>query len=257
MWRPENENGRLKSTKICMVRFMFIRSIFVFASGRSVGCSYCFPDADISFKNGEKLLQWVLAMYISFLKKSSVSSGGRKEKITSSFGHYILWINLLRHLVVGKEKHDFKEIQSIYPTWINLLPYLVVGKEKHDFKELQPIYPMWINLLRYLVVGKEKHDFKEIQPIYPMWINLLCHLVIRKEKPDFKEIQPIYPMWINLICLLVREEGKWKSNTTLTTITKSTPKIVERGKIDHFNTQIHDRSLSWLDTIQYNTISFI
>jgi hypothetical protein len=35
---------------------------------------------------------------------------------------------------------------------------------------------------------------------------------------------------------------------TVRTIPKSTIKIVERDRIDTANTQIHDRSLSWLGT---------
>jgi hypothetical protein len=39
---------------------------------------------------------------------------------------------------------------------------------------------------------------------------------------------------------------KSKINTTLF---GTVPKIVERGKIDTTNTQIHDSSLSWLGTV--------
>jgi len=41
---------------------------------------------------------------------------------------------------------------------------------------------------------------------------------------------------------------KNKKNHTVGTIQKSNIKIVERGKIDTLNTQIHDRSVSWLGT---------
>jgi hypothetical protein len=43
---------------------------------------------------------------------------------------------------------------------------------------------------------------------------------------------------------------KSKINTTLFgTVPKCNIKIVERGKIDTTNTQIHDHSLSWLGTV--------
>ena len=42
--------------------------------------------------------------------------------------------------------------------------------------------------------------------------------------------------------------GKTKKYHTVGIIPKSNIKIVERGKIVTPNTQIHDRSLSWLDT---------
>jgi hypothetical protein len=42
---------------------------------------------------------------------------------------------------------------------------------------------------------------------------------------------------------------KQHKNTTLVgTVPKYKKKIVERGKMDTFNTQIHDRSLSWNGT---------
>ena len=41
-------------------------------------------------------------------------------------------------------------------------------------------------------------------------------------------------------------------NTTVGTIPKSNIKIVERGKIDTHNTQIHDLPLSWIDTDTLN-----
>ena len=41
---------------------------------------------------------------------------------------------------------------------------------------------------------------------------------------------------------------KTKKYHTVRTVLKYNIKIVERGKIDTINTQIHDRSLSWLDT---------
>ena len=41
---------------------------------------------------------------------------------------------------------------------------------------------------------------------------------------------------------------KNKKYNTVGTIHKSDIKIVERGKMDPPNTEMHDRSLSWLDT---------
>ena len=41
---------------------------------------------------------------------------------------------------------------------------------------------------------------------------------------------------------------KNKKYHTVGTIHKSDIKIVERGKMDTPNTEMHDRSLSWLDT---------
>ena len=39
-----------------------------------------------------------------------------------------------------------------------------------------------------------------------------------------------------------------KNNNSVGTFSKSNSKIIERGKIDIPNTQIHDRSLSWHGT---------
>jgi hypothetical protein len=52
-------------------------------------------------------------------------------------------------------------------------------------------------------------------------------------------------MWIIVRCNI---ELKTKKYHTVGTIPKSDIKIVERGKMDTPNTEIHDRSLSWLDT---------
>ena len=47
-----------------------------------------------------------------------------------------------------------------------------------------------------------------------------------------------------------KEIIKWKAKkTTIGTIPKSNIKIVERGKFDTTNTQIHDRSLFWIGTV--------
>jgi hypothetical protein len=41
---------------------------------------------------------------------------------------------------------------------------------------------------------------------------------------------------------------KKKTNITSATVPKSNRKFIERGNIDITNTQLHDRSLSWLGT---------
>ena len=41
---------------------------------------------------------------------------------------------------------------------------------------------------------------------------------------------------------------KKKTNITAATVPKSNRKFIERGNIDITNTQLHDRSLSWLGT---------
>ena len=46
---------------------------------------------------------------------------------------------------------------------------------------------------------------------------------------------------------------KWKTkNSTLSESPQSNWKIVERDKTDTYNTQIHDRSLSWLGTSKWS-----
>ena len=50
--------------------------------------------------------------------------------------------------------------------------------------------------------------------------------------------------------------NKLKNNKyhTVGTVPKYERKIVERGKIDTSNTQMHDCSLSWLDSVQFYQI---
>ena len=48
--------------------------------------------------------------------------------------------------------------------------------------------------------------------------------------------------------MYVRVKMKTKKYHTVRTVLKYNRKILERGKIDTINTQIHDRSLSWPST---------